>query len=146
MSACLMLGLAVAIGAPVKDAPKKEASIVGEGAGEKMTQGGKDRPPPEGGVTLTFTADGKFMVREGKREQSEQGTFKIDAKKDPAEIDITPPAEKAPRGLLRGIFKVDGDTLIFCFTAGEDTERPTKFESPEGSPVRLMTLKRIKKD
>ena len=146
MSACLLLGLAVAVGAPAKDAPKKEVSIVGEWAGEKLTQGGKDRPPPEGGVHLTFTGDGKFLVREGKREQAEQGTYKVDTKKDPAEIDITPPAEKAQRGLLRGIIKVDGDTLTFCFTAGEDAERPTTFESPEGSRVRLMTLKRVKKD
>jgi uncharacterized protein (TIGR03067 family) len=147
MNGSLLVGLILTVGAPAKDAPKKETSIVGEWAGEKFVQGGKERPTPEGGVHLTFTADGKFLVREGKREQAEQGTYKTDAKKDPAEIDILPPAEKAERGSLRAIYKLDGDTLTLCFTTGkEDAERPTKFESPEGSRIRLMTLKRVKKD
>jgi len=96
---------------------------------------------------MTLTADGKFIVREGKREQAEQGTYKTDTKKDPAEIDIMPPSEKAGRGTIRGIFKIEGDTLTLCVTGGKDDgDRPAKFESPEGSQVMLMTLKRAKKD
>ena len=144
----VLVGLALVVGAPgAKDPPKKEVSIVGEWVGEKAVAGGKEKPVPEGGVTMTLTADGKFIVREGKREQAEQGTYKTDTKKDPAEIDIMPPSEKAGRGTIRGIFKIEGDTLTLCFTGGKDDgDRPAKFESPEGSQVMLMTLKRAKKD
>jgi uncharacterized protein (TIGR03067 family) len=147
MYASLLVGLALSLGAPAKDAPEKDKGIVGEWVGEKATAGGKDRPVPPGGINFTFTADGKFIVREGKREKPDEGTYKVDAKKNPAEIDILPPAEKAGRGVVKGIYKVDGDTLTLCFARGkDDSERPTKFDSPEGSNVMLMTLKRAKKD
>jgi uncharacterized protein (TIGR03067 family) len=148
MHATLLVSLAVAVGAPgVKEVPKKEPSLVGEWVGEKATAGGKDRPVPAGGIKFTFTADGKFTVHEGKREKPDEGTYKADTKKDPAEIDIFPPAEKAGRGTVRGIFKVEGDTLTLCFAGGkDDAQRPTKFESPADSNVMLMTLKRAKKE
>ena len=42
--------------------------------------------------------------------------------------------------------KVDGDTLTLAFARGAPgAARPTKFESPEGSEIMVMTLKRAKK-
>ncbi|HJZ91377.1 MAG TPA: TIGR03067 domain-containing protein [Gemmataceae bacterium] len=144
MYSSLLLGLAVAVGAPGKDAPKEKASIVGTWNGEKAVAGGKDLPVPEGGVSFTFTEDGKVMVTEGKREKPDTGTYKLDPKKDPAEIDLTPPPEKKEKVVL-GIYKLDGDTLTLCF--GKDGgARPTKFESPEGSQVIVITLQRAKKE
>jgi uncharacterized protein (TIGR03067 family) len=147
MCPCLLVCLSLSVGAPgAKDPPKTEASIVGQWEGEKAVSGGKDKPVPAGGVTMTFTADGKVLVREGKREKAEEATYKVDATKDPAEIDILPPADKAARGTVRGIFKIDGDTLTLCYARGKgEADRPTKFDSPEGSRVMLMTLKRTKK-
>ena len=147
MHASLLVTLALAVGAPgAKDAPKKEVSIVGEWTGEKAVSGGKEKPVPEGGVAMTFTADGKFLVREGKRDKAEEGTYTTDSKKDPAEIDImAPPASGRP--LIKGLFKIDGDTLTLCFAGGKDeADRPTKFESAAGSRTMLITLKRAKKD
>jgi uncharacterized protein (TIGR03067 family) len=143
----LLITLALTVGAPgTKDPPKKEVSIVGEWDGEKAVSGGQEKPVPAGGVTITFTADGKFIVREGKREKPEEGTYKTDTKKDPAEIDITAPPESG-RPLVKGIFKIDGETLTLCFAGGkDDADRPAKFESPAGSRNMLMTLKRAKKD
>src|SRR5687767_12848592 len=116
MHATLLVALAVAVGAPAPKAdPKTESAIVGEWVGEKATAGGKDRPVPAGGIRFTFKADGKLIVKEGKRENPDEATYTIDAKKDPAEIDFVPPAEKAERGTVRGIYKVDGDTLTLCF-------------------------------
>jgi uncharacterized protein (TIGR03067 family) len=97
-------------------------------------------------VTMTFTADGKFLLREGRREKAEEGTYTADPKKDPAEIDLMSPPESG-RPVVRGIFKIDGDTLTLCSADGPGAaNRPNKFESPQGSRTMLMTFNRAKKD
>ncbi|MSR54003.1 MAG: TIGR03067 domain-containing protein [Gemmataceae bacterium] len=143
MYSTLLIGLALSVGAPAgKEAPKKEApSIVGEWHGEKAVGGGKERPVPSGGIVFTFSADGMFKVKEGANEKPDTAKYKIDAKKSPAEIDM----EAGAKGSILGIFKIDGDTLTICITGGKDGERPTKFESLEGSRTMLMTFKRAKK-
>jgi uncharacterized protein (TIGR03067 family) len=151
MYSSLMLGLALAVAAPAPkaEAKKEPASPVGTWVGVKAVAGGKEKPVPEGGIEFTLTADGKFLVREGKREAPEGGTYTTDAKKEPAKIDIIAPAGKVPT--LLGIYKIDGDVLTLAIAmdgARKDGvgARPTKFESPEGSEVMLMTMKRMKKD
>jgi uncharacterized protein (TIGR03067 family) len=143
MNAAVLFGVVLAVGAPGdKEAPKKDApSIVGEWDGEKAVRGGMERPIPDGGVKVTFTADGKLLFKEGFKDATE-GSYKVDAKKNPAEIDLNPPNED---GTLLGIYKFDGDTLTICLSDKNSTERPTKFESPEGTNVMLITLKRVKK-
>jgi uncharacterized protein (TIGR03067 family) len=146
MCSSLLIGLALAVGAPAKDSPAKDGpGIVGEWVGEKAVAGGKELPVPKGGIAFTFTADGKLTVREGEREKADTGTYKADPKKDPAELDIVPPADKK-EPTVQGIYKVDGDTLTLCFARGKaGAARPTKFEAPEGSDVIMITLKRVKK-
>jgi uncharacterized protein (TIGR03067 family) len=143
----LLVGLALAVGAPgAKDPPAKDPpSIVGEWVGEKAVAGGKELPVPKGGIGFTFTADGKLTVREGEREKADTGSYKVDAKKDPAEVDIIPPEDKK-EPTVQGIYKVDGDTLTLCFAKGKaGAGRPSKFEAPEGSDAIVITLKRVKK-
>jgi uncharacterized protein (TIGR03067 family) len=145
MYPCLLLCLAIAAPAP-KDVPKKDApSLVGEWEGEKATANGKDLPVPPGGVGFTFNADGTMTMREGKR-APRPARYTADPKKDPAEFDILPPDDKADRGVFVGIYKIEGDTLTVCAAVGPPgTARPTKFEAPEGSNVRLVVFKRVKK-
>ena len=150
MFASLLVGLAVTVGAqdkkdpPAKDPPAKGAPIVGTWVGEKAVAGGKEQPVPPGGISFTFGPDGKLTVTEGKQNKPDSGTYKTDPKKDPAEIEIIPPAEKK-EPTVQGIYKVDGDTLLLAFSRGKGGNRPTKFESPEGSDVIVITLKRDKK-
>ena len=146
MAPSFMLGLALAVAAPApKDAKKDPPSPVGTWVGVKAVAGGKEMPVPDGGIEFTLTADGKFQVREGPREKPEAGTYKTDAKMDPAEIDIMPPDGKDEPTIL-GIYKIEGDVMTLCFGRGKKGEgqRPTKFESPEGAEVMLMTMKRKK--
>ncbi|HJZ91376.1 MAG TPA: TIGR03067 domain-containing protein [Gemmataceae bacterium] len=137
----LMIGLVVVVAAPAKkEEPKKDApSLVGEWYPESAVRGGKPDNPPEG-TSITFTAEGKCLLKEGKREKVEDATFKADPKKDPAEIDITLP-EKGDHAIA-GIYKFEKDTLILCIAMGAD--RPKEFASPAGSEVMLITLKRAK--
>jgi uncharacterized protein (TIGR03067 family) len=147
MNATLLLGLAVAIGAPIKDKDvPKELSIVGEWVGEKAEFGGMNLPVPDGGINFSFTADGKMTIREGTRPTPDAGSYTIDTKKNPAEIDLIPaPGKKEPT--VQAIVKVDGDTMTLCFARGPGgtTTRPAKFESPAGSQTVVITLKRVKK-
>lgn len=142
----VLIGLAVTLGAPAtKDPAKKDPpSIVGEWNGEKAISGGKEKPAPEGGIVFIFAADGKLSVQEGNRGKPEGATYKIDPKKDPAEIDFIPPPDKKEPN-VQGIYKIEGDTLTICISGGPDAVRPTKFESPEGARTMLMILKRAKK-
>lgn len=137
----LILGLTLVIGAPgAKDPPKKDPpSIVGVWIGEAGLQGGKPKPPED--ASMEFTKDGNLVFKEKGREIA--GSYKLDAKKTPAELDLTLGAGGQNLS-LPGIYKIDGDTLTICFTFMG--ERPTKFESPAGSMNMLITLKRAKKD
>ena len=144
MTTTLIVGLALALAAPApKTAGKEDSpSVVGEWALESAVRGGMNDKPPDG-AGITFTANGKALFREGRRDKVEEGTYTVDPKKNPAEIDIIPPVkEKAPTVL--GIYKIEKDTLTLCMVLGG--ERPKSFEAPAGSEVMLMTLKRVKKD
>jgi uncharacterized protein (TIGR03067 family) len=140
----LLIGLVIALGAPApKEAPEKEpASLLGEWVGESGLKGGKpDKPPP--GTTITFAADGKVILKEGRAGKAEEATYKADPKKDPPEIDLFPPVTEKESPLL-GIYKIEGDTLTICLA--KDGERPKTFASPAGSKVMLITCKRAKKE
>jgi len=144
VTSTLLLGLALVAGAPLKkDGPAKDPpTLVGEWVGETGVRGGKPENPPAG-TALTFMADGKVRFREGADAKAEEGTYTVDPKKDPAEIDIVPP--NGAKGVtILGIYKVEGDTLILCFAMGQD--RPKVFAAPDGSEVILVTCKRATKE
>ena len=136
-----LLALAVLVAAPAaKDPPKTDPpSLVGEWAIDSSVEGGKpDQLPP--GMTWTFTADGKSALKVGGLAvPSIEGTYTADPKKAPAELDVA----AGPGEAMRGIYKVEKDTLTFCFVEGTDA-RPTTFASPAGSKVVLLTLTRVK--
>ena len=90
---------------------------------------------------VSHVADGKAMTADelkgttvvidasGKWEAFKDGTSIL---KGTGKLD---PAKKA-------IYEVDGDTWKHCFSLAE---RPTAFESKEGSGVHYVVLKRVKK-
>jgi len=145
----LILALAVTAGAPApKETPKKKEgpSIVGTWSLERGESGGMVIPLPPGGneLSLTFNDDGTLVAHKGGKGPDENGKFSHDPKKSPAEIDLT---ESRPGGkdmMIRGIYKIDGETLTICMAPLG--ERPTKIESPAGAQTIIMTLKRVKKD
>lgn len=145
MQASLLIGLALAIAAPApKDPPKEPASLVGEWAASSVVVGGKGQAFPEREFEYTLTADGKFVVRNGK--EGGEGKYVLDRKKDPPEIDIFLNGDKADSPTMQGIYKVDGDTLILCVApGGKNMKRPKSFEAPAGSEFMLLTLERAKK-
>jgi uncharacterized protein (TIGR03067 family) len=137
----MLLGLALTLSAPAtKDPPKKDLpSLVGSWIGETGIKGGKPSPPED--ASMEFSKDGTLIFKEKGKEIP--GSYKMDATPFPAQLDLTLGAG-GQNISFPGIYKIDGDTLTICFTFMGD--RPTKFESPDGSKTMLITLKRAKKD
>jgi uncharacterized protein (TIGR03067 family) len=86
--------------------------------------------------------DGKYTAKLGER--TETGSYKLDLKKSPKEMDTTP-ADGPHKGVtMLAIYEVSGDTLKVCYDQG-GKERPTKFEtSPDKPKTILMVFKREK--
>jgi uncharacterized protein (TIGR03067 family) len=139
----LLVGLALAVAAPgPKEAPKKDdPTLVGQWTVETVVKGGRPSDDKDKDGGLDFTADGKAVLKDHGKNVA--GNYTSDAKKDPAELDITL-EERGMRITLKGIFKIEKDTLTLCLTFEGD--RPKGFESPDGAPTVLLTLKRAPKD
>jgi uncharacterized protein (TIGR03067 family) len=141
MYASALTTLALALGAPApKDAPKDSPALVGEWAVESAIVGGKQDNPPAG-TTWTFTADGKSVLSIPGGGDAAPGTFTVDLKKDPAQVDISAGPKGTP---MQGIYKRDGDTLTLC-VGTKIGERPAAFESKAGTNAVLLTLTKVKK-
>jgi uncharacterized protein (TIGR03067 family) len=144
MSTQLILGLAVVVGAPVGKPDVKPApppSLVGEWAFDESWLFDGDIESCAG-RTIQFHADGKYLCRQdGKHHGSGTYTFRTEA--NPAEVDWTETGMDKP---IRGIWKVEGDTLTICLTDPAQPGRPSAFAAPAGSNCLLMTLKRVKKE
>jgi uncharacterized protein (TIGR03067 family) len=135
----LVCGLALSAVAAA-DEKSDQDKLQGKWKMESGTHGGK--PLPDEIVKgSTITIDGKTMkmtrTAEGK-DQTREMTFKLDPSKKPKTIDVDMDGKP---GL--GIYSLDGDTLKICH-GDQGDERPTTFESKEGSNVTVVVLKRVK--
>jgi uncharacterized protein (TIGR03067 family) len=94
----------------------------------------KDSAVTNDGTTFTFKEPGN----------SGAGTFRIDAMKDPRQLDITFSTGPDKGQTVLGIYRFEGNRVRVCLgTPGKP--RPTKFEAPAGSGFVLEVLEPIKK-
>jgi uncharacterized protein (TIGR03067 family) len=73
--------------------------------------------------TVTFSADGSFIMSEGG--ESDKGRFRIDVSKSPTKMDIISSEGGGPS---YGIYELRGDTLKVSRVKRNPDERPTDFE------------------
>jgi RNA polymerase sigma-70 factor (ECF subfamily) len=121
-----------------KDKPASdEEKIAGAWAITAMEEGGQKAPEDSlKDAKAILTRDGNMTLKRG--EQDEERTFTLDPSRNPKEISQT-----NAKGLtLRGIYKLDGDTLTVCMDRNGNV--PTEFASKEGTTVVLVVLKRQK--
>jgi uncharacterized protein (TIGR03067 family) len=84
-----------------------------------------------------FKAGGKIVLRLKDYEPAEW-RYTTDPAKNPAHIDWSDGEDTVP-----GIYKVEGDTLTICYSHNPANDRPTRFESPKGTRLILLTFKRM---
>jgi uncharacterized protein (TIGR03067 family) len=128
-----------------KDAAKKElAAFQGTWKTESLHYDGKD-VLADGLPALQFTFKGDEATIEGSAEvKKDYAKFKI--KLDPAtmpkSVDMTVSAGGQLNLTLEGIYELKKDEIRVCAKV-IGKERPTKFESPDGSNIALIVLKRV---
>jgi uncharacterized protein (TIGR03067 family) len=140
---CLLAGVLLVVPALGSDAPKGydgAAEIDGiEGTWQAVSvenTGGTFLTPPE--WRMTFRA-GKFTWTGGGIHP--QGSYKVDAGKKPAWLDMTYLPEGDPT--LKNIFRIDGDILKIAWTLG-DGERPQRFDIHGDRRQSVSTFKRVR--
>jgi uncharacterized protein (TIGR03067 family) len=74
----------------------------------------------------------------------EEGSIKLDQGKKLATIDLAITGGSCKGKDQPGIYKLDGDTMTFCFAWPGTPDRPTDFASTQENRCILITLKRAK--
>ncbi len=101
-------------------------------AGKKLPMKGESQ------LTLTFKGNTYVSKKEGKVAKS--GTFVLDPKKTPKQIDII--TAKGTNTEL--IYKFEGDKFVLCSYTQSKSKRPTSFEGDKDNPVLVLTLEQKK--
>lgn len=128
------------------DAVKKEvAKLQGTWSATSLRWNGKDMPT-DGKLAIQFVFKGdQATVKSSKAVEKEYAkiTFKLDPSTDPPVVDLVVSGGVQKDAKIEGIYRIKDDELTICAKVfGMD--RPTVFESPEGSSIVLMVLKREK--
>jgi len=140
----MLLPLALTVGVfAVSTADDKKDPTAGKWVVESVTRDGKANDGLKGAAREH--GDGKYTLTPaaGSKAQPTTGTYTIDTTKTPVAIDMKPKGGTYDGKTLQGIVKVDGDTMTIAF-AEPGKDRPTKFESAEGSGVVLAVHKKAK--
>ena len=74
----------------------------------------------------------------------EEGTLKLDSTKKMATIDLAITSGNDEGSTQLGIYKFDGEALVFCFSRPGVKDRPTEFTTTEENANILVTIKRTK--
>jgi uncharacterized protein (TIGR03067 family) len=134
----------VAADEPKTDVKAEVRKLQGVWRPQSVTANGKEQE----GIGLetfrgmTLTIDGKKGILKAAADATisiYEMTF--DASKDPKTFDGKEVEGLDVGGTIKGVWKVDGDTLFWCFS---NKERPKGFESKPDSTVIMMVQKRQK--
>jgi uncharacterized protein (TIGR03067 family) len=140
--------LLIAADDPKDDAKNEMKKLEGTWTTVSAISDGKKVPDEKVKVVkLTMKADGTWTMTNGA--DTWGGTYTVDPSKKPKTGQFIGTTDKFKDSTTLDIYEIEGDTLTFCYvivpTGKESTkERPTKFESKEGSGHYLYVMKREK--
>jgi len=110
-----------------------------------MEVGGNKVPAEEiGNINMTFTFKGKNYEQKAGDTLVEAGKQDLDPSKKPKQMDITVTDGQTKGKKQLAIYEIEGDKLKVCAADHDDTVRPTKFETKEGTKHMLFELKKKK--
>jgi uncharacterized protein (TIGR03067 family) len=141
--AAAALTLAVAVTALAGDATAKDREkLQGSWVLTGISVGGKEvKGDLKEALVITFKGDA-VQFKEGDK-AAQDGTYKIDAGKDPRHMDLV--KEKAGKQDIVGIYALDGDTLkigfLFQLKKGADDPPVARPKGFDGDTI-VMTFKR----
>ncbi|HEX3148208.1 MAG TPA: TIGR03067 domain-containing protein [Gemmataceae bacterium] len=143
-----LAGLAlVALAAPKpadKDADEPLKKLAGDWAITAWTAGGEDLPAEALADTRWSVKGDKYVFKtDGEKEE---GTIKLDPAAKPATIDLAITAGEDKGKTQVGIYKIDGDTVVFCFNKPGEKDRPKDFKATADNDFILITVKKKPKD
>lgn len=156
MLSCAVLALAVGCGK--KDSTTASGGGGGGGGGSGSIEGtyliagmeaGGEKIPnefftkgPEEERIVKITADKMIGKKGGKDDPS---TYKTDASKTPAHIDMVGKGFDGKDEKVYGIYKLEGETLTICVVESDKAEdRPKEFKTEKGKKAMIMTLTKKK--
>ena len=139
----LAVGLAAVLaavgGGAAQDKKTDQELIQGDWKVVTVQVGGKDLRDQLPRKVVTFSGDKVTVMGDAE--------YKLDPSKTPKQIDVTvgegPDDGPDQKGTHPGIYKLDGDKLVI-HQAQPGQDRPTGFESKEGTKTLLVTLERVK--
>mgnify|MGYP001806778394 CR=1 FL=1 len=130
-----------------KEAPKFDASkLEGKWTITAMTKMGEKVDTKDMKDPVVITKD-KITTKTGAGEFVFKYT--VDAKADPAGVDMEIVSETFKGTKANGILKLDGDTLMLAYDFDPEAKsppRPKAFESKKDSKTFSYTMKRVKED
>ena len=139
-AAVLLAGFSIGLASPKDDGLKGDlAKLQGDWTATKES--------PVGDVRFTLKIagdrfDAKLTIVKEDRSFSQTGTFALNEKTSPKEMDWTIEKSGAqPPGKLKAIYRLDGDALIVC----TGTERPKTFEEGKNGIPTLKEYRRVPK-
>ena len=109
-----------------------------------MMEVGGQKVPDEVFKEMTFTFKGKEYKQKVGDKLVEAGTQDLEPTKTPKQMDITVSEGEAKGEKQLAIYEIDGDKTKICAAIHGDKERPSKFETKEGSMSMIFELKRKK--
>ena len=93
---------------------------------------------------LAFAGD-RFQIQSKDAKSLYAGTVRVDPSTKPAAIDFEHTEGSLKGKAWKGIYALDGDTLIICDNAENlDKRRPAAYQAKSGSGYVLITFKRAK--
>jgi uncharacterized protein (TIGR03067 family) len=140
----LLTGLLVAAEDPKETAKKEIDKLQGTWTTASVVYNGKDYADGKGKIKFVFKGEQATVQANAKiKKEYAKLVFKLDPSTDPKIVDITVADGVQKDTVIEGIYEMkDGEMRLCAKVFGKD--RPTKFESTEGSGIVVVVLRRDK--
>ncbi len=142
----VLLGALVLADEPKKAEPDRQElkKLTGHWVVVEQVHGGKKTPLKELAALSMEVAGGRLTIREGTDIKEDSRIVELAPRAKPAGIDLKILSGSDINKVVKGIYRLQGDTLTVC-VAEPDRDRPTAFAAKEGTGHTLFVFKRTKK-